>query len=76
MWGEGEFQLGEEKAWETLAGKNPARQEEDGDENWNTILKDITKKGGHFNFCRVCNRFYKKVGSISDVSHCTKENCS
>jgi hypothetical protein len=51
MWGEGEFQLGEEKAWEMLAGENPARQEEDRDENWNAILKDITKKGGHFNFC-------------------------
>jgi hypothetical protein len=49
MWGEGEFRLGEEKAWEILAGKNPARQEEDGNENWNAILKDITKKGWHFN---------------------------
>ena len=50
MWGEGEFQLGEERAWEMLAGENPARQEEDGNEDWNAILEDITKKSGHFNF--------------------------
>ena len=51
MWGEEEFRLGEEKAWQNLAGKDPARQEEDGNENWDAILQNIAKKGGHFNFC-------------------------
>lgn len=50
MWGEVEFRLGEEKAWENLAGKYPARQEEDRNENWDAILQNIAKKGGHFNF--------------------------
>jgi hypothetical protein len=50
MWGEEEFRLGEEKAWQNLAGKYPARQEEDGNENWDAILQNIAKKGRHFNF--------------------------